>query len=182
MKFMAKKKKDKNGTGKKKKMSVDPTTLPYRPCVGVMMLNDQGEVFVARRIGQEDAWQMPQGGIDKGEDALTAGLRELEEEISVRSVAVLAMTDEPLRYDLPPDLSGKVWKGKWRGQEQIWLCVRFQGDEAEINLATAHPEFNAWKWADIEDLPGMIVEFKRPVYEAVVAQFHAVAAQVKSGG
>lgn len=176
-----KKKKDAKGKDGERRPPVDPTTLPYRPCVGVMMLNDQGQVFVGRRIGQSDAWQMPQGGIDKGEDALAAGLRELEEEVGVRSVAVLATTKEPLRYDLPPDLSGKVWKGKWRGQEQVWLCVKLTGPESEINLDVDHPEFDAWKWAAIEELPGMIVAFKRAVYEAVVAEFAPVAAGLQNG-
>lgn len=176
---MAKDKKKKNG--KPKRPTVDPATLPYRPCVGVMLLNDKGQVFVGRRVGQPDAWQMPQGGVDKGEDALAAGLRELEEEIGVppAAVAVLATTDEPLRYDLPPDLSGKVWKGKWRGQEQTWLCARLTGPESAINLDTAHPEFDAWKWVEAEELPGMIVEFKRAVYEAVVAAFLPVVLKAK---
>lgn len=177
---MSKQKKKKSG--KLRKLTVDPTALPYRPCVGVMLLNDRGQVFVGRRLGQPDAWQMPQGGIDKGEDALTAGLRELEEEIGVpaAAVTVLAATTEPLRYDLPPDLSSKVWKGKWRGQEQAWLCARLLGPEEKINLATAHPEFDAWKWVEAEELPGMIVEFKRAVYEAVLAEFLPVVATLRA--
>lgn len=176
---MAKKKK-KNSSGKNgRRLMIDPTTLPYRPCVGVMLLNAAGLVFVGRRIGEADAWQMPQGGIDKGEDALTAGLRELEEEIGTAKAEVLAMTSAPLRYDLPPELSSKVWKGKWRGQEQTWICARFTGVETDINLATKHPEFDDWKWVDAETLPDAIVEFKRAVYEAVVAEFRGVIARLR---
>lgn len=176
-----KKKKDEKGKTGARRPPVDPASLPYRPCVGVMMLNDRGQVFVGRRVGQSDSWQMPQGGVDKGEDVLTAGLRELEEEVGVRSVNVLATTKEPLRYDLPPDLSGKVWKGKWRGQEQMWLCVKLVGPESEINLDVDHPEFDDWKWVDAEETPRLIVEFKRAVYEAVTAEFAPVVASVKAG-
>ncbi|WP_448189427.1 RNA pyrophosphohydrolase [Azospirillum sp. sgz301742] len=149
----------------------DRDSLPYRPCVGIMLLNPRGQVFVARRRDTTDAWQMPQGGIDEGETVREAALRELEEEIGTAKADILGETAERLRYDLPDHLLGKVWKGRWRGQEQVWVAARFTGRDADIDLATEHPEFDAWKWVDAADLTGLIVPFKKPVYESVLAEF-----------
>ncbi len=151
--------------------SIDRASLPYRPCVGVMLLNGRGQVFVAKRRDSRDSWQMPQGGIDDGESVREAALRELEEEIGTASAEILGETTEKLRYDLPDHLLGRVWKGRWRGQEQVWIAARFTGSDADIDLDTAHPEFDAWKWVDADALPDLIVPFKRPVYEAVLAEF-----------
>ena len=152
----------------------DPASLPYRPAAGVMLLNREGRVFVAQRLDSTlDAWQMPQGGLDEGEDAQAGALRELEEEtgIAPHLVEILARAPQDLTYDLPPDLVGKMWKGKWRGQRQAWFLCRFTGRDEDVNIATPHPEFRAWKWADPEDLPAMIVPFKKKLYEDVVAAF-----------
>jgi putative (di)nucleoside polyphosphate hydrolase len=141
-----------------------------------MLVNAEGLVFVGQRIepSAHGFWQMPQGGIDKGEDVRAAALRELEEEIGVAAhlVEVMAQTSRPIRYDLPPELLGKVWKGKYRGQEQHWFLGRFLGEDAHINL-DAHdpPEFNAWRWIEPSLLPELIIPFKRAVYEAVMAEF-----------
>jgi putative (di)nucleoside polyphosphate hydrolase len=153
-------------------------SLPYRPCVGLMLVNHTGQVFTAARIDQMvEAWQMPQGGIDAGEDPLTAALRELEEEISVTpdKVSLLAESAEWLTYDLPEALVGKVWKGKYRGQRQKWFAFRFEGTDADINLATAHPEFNEWRWSEMQALPDLIVPFKRTLYQQLVAEFGHLA-------
>lgn len=152
----------------------DPASLPYRPCAGVMLLNRDGRVFVGQRLDSTlDAWQMPQGGIDPGEDDLEAAFRELWEETGVaRSHAeLIAEAPEELRYDLPDDLIGKVWKGKWRGQRQRWFLLRFLGEDRDINIATEHPEFRAWRWADPADLPALIVPFKRALYERLLELF-----------
>lgn len=147
----------------------DRTDLPYRPCVGILMFNDAGHVFVARRIGMADAWQMPQGGIDDGETPHDAGLRELEEEIGTAAVEIVGETAGWVAYDFPPDIPGRI-REKWRGQRQKWLACRFVGSENAIDLATAHPEFDAWKWVEIAVVPELIVPFKRASYEAVVAE------------
>lgn len=150
--------------------------LPYRPCVGVMLVNAEGEVFVGqRRDSDQPAWQMPQGGIDEGEDARTAGLRELWEETGVSAdlVRIEAETQDWLTYDLPAELIGKVWKGKYRGQKQKWLLLRFLGTDAEINIATDHPEFSEWRWLPADQLVASIVPFKREVYRAVLNEFSA---------
>lgn len=147
---------------------------PYRLGVGIALLNEADMVFVGRRIDQTaEAWQMPQGGIDPGEDPRQTALRELEEEIGVppARTAIIAESRDWLSYDLPPDLAAKVWKGQYRGQKQKWYLCRLIGDEDAINIQTAHPEFDAWKWARFSDLPDLIVPFKRPIYEAIVAEF-----------
>lgn len=152
------------------------TDLPYRPCAGFMLVNTGGLVFVGQRREKraQGAWQMPQGGIDPGEDPQTAALRELEEEtgVSPEMVEVVAPASQVMRYDLPPDLLGKVWKGKYRGQEQHWYLGRFLGDDADIDLE-AHdpPEFNEWRWVRPEHLTDLIVPFKRDVYAALVEEF-----------
>ena len=152
-------------------------TRPYREGVGIALLNRDDFVFVGRRIDQTaEAWQMPQGGIDPGEDPLPAALREMEEEIGVRATLaeVIAESRGWLSYDLPPDLRDKVWKGRYRGQRQKWYLARFKGEDRDINIATAHPEFNQWRWIPFRTLPDMIVPFKRPIYEQIVAEFAAL--------
>ena len=149
--------------------------LPYRPCAGVMLVNADGLVFVGQRIDNpdSDAWQMPQGGIDEGEDAQAAALRELEEETGVLRdlVTIIAQTEEELFYDLPPELLGKIWGGKWRGQRQMWYLMRFSGADSDINIATQHAEFSRWKWVMPDQLPLLIVPFKKKLYEKVIAEF-----------
>ncbi|HEX4693847.1 RNA pyrophosphohydrolase [Sphingomonas sp.] len=148
--------------------------LPYRPCAGVMLLNRDGLAFVGQRLDATmEAWQMPQGGIDDGEDARTAAIRELGEEIGVRPDHLEPIAEAPgeFFYDLPDDLVGKVWKGKYRGQRQTWFLYRFTGEDTDINLATAHPEFMSWRWMSPYELPKLIVPFKRQLYEDVLAAF-----------
>jgi putative (di)nucleoside polyphosphate hydrolase len=152
----------------------DPASLPYRPGAGIMLLNREGKVFVAQRLDSPTgAWQMPQGGLDEGEDPEQGALRELEEEtgISRGKVEILARCAEPLTYELPDELLGKLWKGKWRGQRQHWFLMRFLGSDEDVDIATEHPEFRAWKWADPHDLPAIIVPFKKQLYEDVLAAF-----------
>jgi putative (di)nucleoside polyphosphate hydrolase len=155
---------------------MSPEGLPYRACAGFMLVNAEGLVFVGQRIdpSAQGFWQMPQGGIDKGEDVQAAALRELHEETGVAEnlVEIIAQGAQPFLYDLPPELLGKVWKGKYRGQEQYWFLGRFLGSDADIDLE-AHdpPEFNEWKWVTPADLPALIVPFKRDVYVALVAEF-----------
>ncbi|WP_417269083.1 RNA pyrophosphohydrolase [Celeribacter sp.] len=152
---------------------VDPNTLPYRPCVGVVLMNDAGKVFVGERIDTPDAWQMPQGGIDEGETPREAALRELWEEtgLEATSVEIVSETSDWLTYDLPDTLLGKVWKGKYRGQKQLWVLMRLTGTDADINIDTDHPEFSKWKWSDSTSLVNDIVPFKRHIYESVVREF-----------
>lgn len=154
-------------------MTKDRSTLPYRPCVGIMLLNAEGRIFVGERIDTPGAWQMPQGGIDAGETPEEAALRELWEEIGVKSdhVEVLAQSADWLTYDLPDHLLGKVWKGKYRGQKQLWFVLRFKGPESAINIDTDHPEFGQWKWTDSAGLVSDIVSFKRDIYQALVTEF-----------
>ena len=144
----------------------------YRRNVGLMLLNAQGLAWVGqRRDTPGEAWQMPQGGIDPGETPAEAALRELEEEIGTNRAEILLETPGWLTYDLPPELASRVWKGKWRGQAQRWFALRFTGRDADIDIATKHPEFSTWRWAPRAELPSLIVPFKRAVYEAVVAHF-----------
>ncbi len=148
--------------------------LPYRPAAGIMLLNAENKVFVGQRIDNTlEAWQMPQGGLDPGEAPEAAALRELEEEtgIAPHLVTVIARAEEELLYDLPPDLLGKLWGGKYRGQRQSWFLMRFLGADGDVNLATPHPEFRAWKWAEPSELPDMIVPFKRELYADVLKAF-----------
>jgi putative (di)nucleoside polyphosphate hydrolase len=153
--------------------------LPYRRGVGVMLLNARGEVFVARRIDTTaEAWQMPQGGIDAGEDPETAALRELEEETGLKPehVQMLARAPGWLTYDLPAELVPVLWKGKYRGQEQAWFALRLVADERAINIATEHPEFSEWKWLPMQQLPEVIVPFKRAMYQQIVRAFESLVA------
>jgi putative (di)nucleoside polyphosphate hydrolase len=150
------------------------TEFGYRPAVAVMLINPRGQVWVGQRLDNAlDAWQMPQGGLDPGEDPLDGAFRELKEEtgISRGLVEIVARAKEELRYDLPEDLIGKVWKEPWRGQRQTWFLARFLGRDEDVNIATPDPEFRAWKWADPAELPAMIVPFKKKLYEDVLAAF-----------
>lgn len=149
----------------------------YRPCVGVMVLNRAHQVLVGERLdvstSEPNTWQMPQGGIEEGEDAYGAALRELGEEtgIAPRLVRLAAESDRWHQYDLPEELIGKLWGGKYRGQRQKWYALDFLGTDEDINIATDVPEFRAWKWARMEALPDLIIPFKRPLYEEVVTEF-----------
>ena len=152
----------------------DIAKLPYRPCVGIMLINPRGHIFVAQRKDRDtDAWQIPQGGVDKGENTRDAALRELEEETSIppNLVSIEAETDGLIRYDIPHDLVPNIWKGRFRGQEQKWYLMRFHGVDNQVDLETEHPEFSGWKWIAPTDLVGSIVPFKRAVYEQVLAEF-----------
>lgn len=148
--------------------------LPYRPCVGIMMINPSGLIFAAQRIDSPvPAWQMPQGGIDEGENPGLAALRELEEEISVPPalVAPLAESRDWLAYDLPPAMVPNIWKGRYRGQKQRWFLMRYLGRDDQIRLDTAHPEFSEWRWIDADTMLAEIVPFKRDTYARVVDEF-----------
>jgi putative (di)nucleoside polyphosphate hydrolase len=158
----------------------------YRPCVGLAVFNHQGQVFMGRRrfsadVGElEHAWQMPQGGIDPGEDPLAAAARELYEETNIRSVALLGESRDWLTYDIPAPLTGIAWKGRYRGQRQKWFAFRFDGEESEIDVERPgggghKPEFDAWCWENLERAPERVVPFKRDVYEAVAAEFSRFA-------
>ena len=148
----------------------------YRRGVGVMLLNQHKQVWVGRRIDNPDeAWQMPQGGIDEGEDPWATAQRELEEETGIPRHLVERVADCPerLRYDLPEELKPKFWDGKWKGQEQDWFLCEFLGHDSDVNIATAHPEFRAWKWVDPKQLPDIIVPFKRDLYRRLIEEFAA---------
>jgi putative (di)nucleoside polyphosphate hydrolase len=150
--------------------------LPYRPCVGVMLINRDGLVFVGRRIDQTvEGWQMPQGGIDGNETATEAGFRELKEEIGTNKAELLREMKDWVAYDLPDHLLGVALHGRYRGQKQRWLAMRFLGDDDDINIRTAEPEFSAWKWLAMEALPRLIVPFKRDIYQKVIAEFRDLA-------
>ena len=148
--------------------------IGYRPAVAVMLLNGENKVWVGQRLDNAlDAWQMPQGGLDRGETPLEGAYRELEEETGIKRAlaALIAQAPEELLYDLPPDLVGKVWKKPWKGQRQTWFLMRFTGTDADVNIETPDPEFRAWKWADPAELPAMIVPFKKRLYEQVLGTF-----------
>jgi putative (di)nucleoside polyphosphate hydrolase len=156
--------------------TIDAATLPYRPCVGVVLLNPAGLVFAGQRLDSDSAaWQMPQGGIDPGEAPTDAALRELFEETGIApdSVEVLAQTPDWLSYDLPPELLGKVWKGRYRGQRQLWFLMRHLGHDDDITLDVPHPEFKNWGWWPADSLLAEIVPFKRDVYASVFDSFRA---------
>lgn len=150
---------------------IDPQLLPYRPGVGVMLVNRAGLVFVGQRFDSSvEAWQMPQGGIDPGEEPWPAALRELEEETGVAPGLVERVAETPdwLTYDLPPELVPTIWGGRYRGQRQKWFALRFLGDDAQVNIATRHPEFRNWRWTGLDTLSGLIVPFKRPLYTRLI--------------
>ncbi len=152
----------------------DKTALPYRPAAGVMLINRARKVWVGQRLDSTlEAWQMPQGGLDEGESPEQGALRELEEEtgISPDLVEIVARCPDELTYDLPDDLIGKLWKGRWRGQRQTWFLARFLGEDKDVHIDTPEPEFRAWKWAAPAELPAMIVPFKKTLYEQVIAAF-----------
>ena len=153
-------------------MAIDPSL--YRRGVGVMLLNAHGKVWVGARIDNpDDAWQMPQGGIDEGEEPWATALRELEEETGIvpHLVERLADCPERIRYELPEELRGRLWGGKWLGQDQDWFLARFLGRDTDVNIATAHPEFREWKWVEPAVLPELIVPFKRDLYRRLIAEF-----------
>lgn len=162
-------------------MTIDTSTLPYRPCVGIALFNAEGKVFAGRRIDSEEtpqshAWQMPQGGIDPQEDIEAAALRELKEETGTHKAHILRILQTPIRYDLPPHLIGKIWGGKYRGQDQTWVAMRFTGTDADIDIAADdHPEFSEWRWIPLRDMLDLVVPFKRKTYEKVIAAFTDLA-------
>ena len=146
-------------------------TLPLRVGVGVIILNNKNKIFVGKRADNPvDKWQMPQGGVNKGENLITAMKRELMEETSIQNIKILKIIDKWFEYELPKNLLGIIWKGKFRGQKQKWFIVRFIGNENEINLKTKHPEFMEWKWIEIDELTNVIVDFKKDVYKKLVIE------------
>ncbi|HVV27072.1 MAG TPA: RNA pyrophosphohydrolase [Rhizomicrobium sp.] len=150
--------------------------LPYRPCVGIMLLDHRGRVFVGKRIDQTvEGWQMPQGGIDKGETPRQAAMRELLEEVGTGKAEIIAEMEDWVTYDLPPHLVGVAFHGRYKGQTQKWFALRFTGSDADINLAAHEPEFSAFQWVTLDELPGLIVPFKRATYEQVIAAFRPLA-------
>ena len=164
--------------------TVDRDSLPYRPCVGLMLLNRRGEVFIGNRIVSDHfvAWQMPQGGIDSGETPEEAALRELHEEVGTEQAEILAAHPDWLNYELPEAVLGQALNGKYRGQTQKWFALRFTGTDADINIHTPHPEFNSWRWCSLCEVTDLVVPFKRPVYERVVTEFRPLAERLADGG
>jgi putative (di)nucleoside polyphosphate hydrolase len=163
---------------------IDKEGLPYRPCVGVMLFNGEGRVFVGRRSDRSEEgvdstwWQMPQGGLDEGEDPEAGARRELAEETGVKSARFVARARDWLIYDLPSELVGIAWHGRYRGQKQMWFAARFEGRDSEIDLGPRdghEQEFDAWRWATLQELPSLVVPFKRKVYRSVIKQFAALA-------
>jgi putative (di)nucleoside polyphosphate hydrolase len=159
-----------------KRVCVMAADLPYRPCVGIMLFNKDGEVFVGKRIDQTvEGWQMPQGGIDEGETPRQAALRELREEVGTEKAEIIGEMDDWVTYDLPPHLIGVAFHGKYKGQRQKWFALRFLGQDADIDLTAHEPEFSAYRWLALETLPHVIVPFKRRTYAAVIAAFRTLA-------
>ena len=159
-------------------ITVHEDELLYRPCVGAMLVNNMRMVFVAKRIDSKgDYWQMPQGGIDEGEDPVQAVLRELQEETGTDKVVIIAESDIWRNYDLPDELVGKLWGGKYRGQRQKWFALQFLGEDRDINIK-AHkiPEFSDWKWVDFDELPNLVIPFKKPLYVDIVTEFRPLVA------
>jgi putative (di)nucleoside polyphosphate hydrolase len=155
--------------------------LPYRPCVGVMLLNRDGTVWIGRRLGMQEAWQMPQGGIDQGESPADAAIRELAEEVGTAHARIVAESRDWLTYDLPGELVPKTWGGRFRGQRQKWFAMEFLGDDTEFAPErVAHPEFDAWQWIDARELPTVAVGFKQNIYQSLVEEFAALIERLKS--
>ena len=156
-------------------------SLPYRQCAGIVLFNDSGMVLVGKRIDQiSEAWQMPQGGIDANEEPLEAALRELEEEINTANVEILAESKNWYQYDLPKNLRGKLWKGKYRGQNQKWFAMKYLGEDKEIQpQSVKKPEFDDWKWVDIEDLPRVAIKFKRDIYRSISVEFYEISKSLR---
>ena len=166
----------------KAQTATDIAGLPYRRGVGLMLLNRRGQVFVAQRIDTPSAaWQMPQGGIDPGETPRQAARRELREETGTDKAEFIAESRDWIRYDLPTDLVPKLWGGRYRGQEQKWFALRFLGTDADIDIAGEEPEFSAWRWAELAEIPDLIVPFKRALYQKLVAEFSGVVAATRGG-
>ncbi len=162
---------------------VPPLDAQLRPGVGVMLVNARGRVFVGKRIDMiEEAWQMPQGGIDGDETPIAAAMRELPEELGTTNVELVAESSRWLHYEFPSALQGRAWGGRWRGQSQKWFLMRFLGDDREINVATAHPEFSDWRWVPPEGLVDLIVPFKRQVYRDIVEEFAHVLSRAPQDG
>ena len=136
-----------------------------------MVFNDEKKIFVGKRIDNQEAWQMPQGGVDKDEDIESAAKRELFEETGIQSIRIIKKSEKIYTYDLPEHLLGKIWKGKYKGQKQTWFLIKFLGPDGEININQKHPEFNEWMWVDIQKLPELIVSFKKDLYLSVVKEF-----------
>ena len=150
----------------------DYNERPYRPCVGICLVNDEGMIFAGKRIdNRAEAWQMPQGGIDEGEDAVTACFREMAEEIGTDKAELIAQHPEWLDYDIPESLANKLWNGAYKGQTQKWMLLRYKGVDADINIATEIPEFESWQWMAPEDLVSLAVPFKQNVYRALMESF-----------
>ena len=155
--------------------------LPYRQCAGIVLFNDSGMVLVGKRIDQiSEAWQMPQGGIDGNEEPLEAALRELEEEINTANVEILAESKNWYQYDLPKNLRGKLWKGKYRGQNQKWFAMKYLGEDNEIQPQSVEkPEFDDWKWINIEDLPRVAIKFKQDIYRSIAVEFYEISKSLR---
>jgi putative (di)nucleoside polyphosphate hydrolase len=167
------------------RQTIDPASLPYRRGVGAMLINPKGGIFIGRRKGGrgKNTWQMPQGAIDEGETPAEAVLRELEEETGTRDAAIVAETEDWLSYDLPPELVGGAWSGRYRGQTQKWFALAFTGTDADFDLNAHHkPEFLEWRWAAIDELPNLIVPFKRRLYRDVIERFRDIPGRIAAGG
>ncbi|MEZ5690987.1 MAG: RNA pyrophosphohydrolase [Rickettsiales bacterium] len=146
--------------------------LPYRKGVGIILLNNENKVFVGKRIDmRSEAWQMPQGGIDDGEEPEKAVIREMAEETGTDKAYIIAVSKDWYYYDLPDELVPKIWNGKFRGQQQKWFCLRFSGSDSDIDINTEHPEFDEWQWAEARELPNLIVPFKRQLYKDILTEF-----------
>lgn len=157
-----------------------PSQRPYRPGVGILLFNDRGLVFTGRRIDtREVAWQFPQGGIDAGEEPATAAWREMREEIGTDKAEMIGESAGWIAYDLPADLMDKAWSGRFRGQKQKWFAFRFLGEDADIDIATEHPEFSEWRWMRLAEVPALIVAFKRPLYDQVAREFAPLATRLE---